>query len=77
MKRHARKEPAMLDKTEKSTIDVVELSDEALEEIAGGNPGGKPGRCPGCGSKSFTDLGGGKIRCNDCGWEGAKSSIGL
>ena len=33
------------------------------------------GRCPGCGSKNFSDLGGGKIKCKECGWEGTRSSI--
>ena len=67
----------MQDKNEKRPVDGIELTDSELDQVAGGNPGGKPGRCPGCGSKSFKDLGGGKIRCTVCGWEGSKSSIGL
>ncbi len=59
-----------------SDAEMFELSDEQLEGIAGGGKGGKRGCCPGCGSKSFTDLGGGKIRCRSCGWEGTRAEIG-
>ncbi len=66
----------MVEKDEK-LAGVVELCDDQLVEVAGGGRGGKPGHCPGCGSTSFTDLGGGEILCNDCGWKGSKASIGL
>lgn len=52
-----------------------ELSDKELEAVAGGGQGGKPGCCPGCGGTNFKDLGDGKIKCRDCGWEGSRDSI--
>ena len=59
-----------------SGAEMFELDDEQLEGIAGGGKGGKRGCCPGCGSKDFIDLGGGKIKCRSCGWEGTRTEIG-
>ena len=67
----------MVDEKKMQVDEARELDDDALETVAGGGKGGKCGMCPGCGSTAFTDLGGGKIRCNDCGWTGTKADIGL
>ena len=67
----------MADQKKLEVEEVRELVDNDVSDVSGGGKGGRPGRCPGCDSAAFTSLGGNKIRCNDCGWEGTKADIGL
>lgn len=55
----------------------IPLADEQLDAISGGGKGGKVGCCPGCGCNEFVDLGGGKIKCKECGWEGTREDISV
>lgn len=63
--------------TQQKKTTVVPVKDEVLEDVAGGGKGGQRGKCPACGCATFTDMGGGKIRCTECGWTGTKLEIGL